>query len=443
MKTGIILLLLAIPFRMADGQTMPEKDTGQPTTILSLQQCLDYAGTHNQELLSKAQSAAAAVQERKAATAKLLPDISVTAAVNNYWKIPVQVFPGELVNQPAGTFVPVRMGTPWMGNYGAEASLPLVDVKTWQSIKLARLQQQAGASEYRSLQRSLRKNVCMAYYSAQLQLDYLTVAQQLYSNYQQIHDLIKLQFDKGLTDKIAFNQSAALLKNRQQAVQQAGVSLQEAYLDLKFWMGFPLDSQLTTQPTEPLPPLEINHYRTSQLPDYEAEQLRVAVAAQEYHNTRANYYPSLHFKGSYQQLGFGDRMNFITRSPWFTVGFAGVELRFPLSWSNFSAKPRSMKAQWLAASSRFKQYGSEQEKRYRQERLLLEKASGDIQLQKENIALAQENETLSTQKINKGIIDMIQLKEIQQDLYDAQAKLNDARTDFYKHYTELNYLQHQ
>nr|WP_295876903.1 TolC family protein [uncultured Chitinophaga sp.] len=443
MKTGILLLLLATHIRVADGQTMPEKDTGQPTTTLSLQQCLDYAGTHHQELLAKAHSAAAAVQDRKAATAKLLPDITVTAAVNNYWKIPVQIFPGELAGQPAGTFVPVRMGTPWMGNYGAEATLPLVDVKTWQQIKLARLQQQSGASEYRSLQRSLQKNVRMAYYSAQLQQDYLTVAQQLYSNYQQIHDLIKLQFEKGLTDKIAFNQSATLLKNRQQAMQQASVSLQEAYLDLKFWMGFPLDSQLTTQVADPLPPVEISHYNSSQLPDYETEQLKVAVAAQQYHNTKAAYYPSLHLKGSYQQLGFGDQLNFITRSPWFTVGYAGVELRFPLSWSNFSAKPRSAKAQWQAASSRFKQYESEQEKKYRQEKLLLEKASADIQLQQENIRLAQENETLSTQKINKGIIDMVQLKEIQQDLYDAQVKLNDARTDFYQHITELNYLQHQ
>ncbi|TWF35263.1 outer membrane protein TolC [Chitinophaga polysaccharea] len=443
MKTGIIFLLLAAQIRVAAGQTMPEKDTGQPATTLSLQQCLDYASAHNQELLVKAQSADAATQDRKAAAAALLPDITITAAVNNYWKIPVQVFPGELVGRPPGTFVPVRMGTPWMGNYGAEASLLLVDVKTWQNIRLAKLQQQAANSEYHSLQRLLRKNVRMAYYSAQLQQDYLAVTQQLYSNYQQIHDLVLLQFNKGLTDKIAFNQSAALLKNRQLAVQQATASLQEAWLDLKFWMGFPPDSLLHTQSADPLPPLDIPNYNATQLPDYEAEQLKVSIAAQQYRHIQASLYPSLHLKGSYQQLGFGDQINFVTRSPWFTVGFAGVELRFPLSWSNISAKPRSMKAQWQASSSRFKQYEAAQEKKYRQEKLLLEKAAGDIQVLKENIALAQENETLSRQKINKGIIDMIQLKEIQQDLYDAEVKLNDARTDFFKHYTELNYLQHQ
>ncbi|NLR60525.1 TolC family protein [Chitinophaga polysaccharea] len=443
MKTGIIFLLLAAQIRVAAGQVMPEKDTGQPATTFSLQQCLDYASAHNHELFAKAQSADAATQDRRTATAALLPDITVTAAINNYWKIPVQVFPGELVGRPPGTFVPVRMGTPWMGNYGAEASLPLVDVKTWQNIRLAKLQQQAASSEYHSLQRLLQKNVRMAYYSAQLQQDYLVVTQQLYSNYQQIHDLLQLQFNKGLTDKIAFNQSAVLLKNRQHAVQQAAASLQEAWLDLKFWMGFPPDSLLHTQPTDPLPPLDIHNYNATQLPDYEAEQLKVSIAAQQYRHTQASLYPSLHLKGSYQQLGFGDQINFITRSPWFTVGFAGVELRFPLSWSNFSAKPRSKKAQWQASSSRFKQYEAEQEKKYREEKILLEKAAGDIQALKENIALAQENEALSRQKINKGIIDMIQLKEIQQDLYDAEVKLNDARTDFFKHYTELNYLQHQ
>lgn len=443
MKKSIILHLLVTYAIGSAGQSMPSKDTAAPATTWDLQQCLDYANSHNNELLSKAHSVNAAILDSKAALLKLAPDITIRAEVDNYWKIPVQVFPGELVGQPSGTFVPIRMGTPWMGNYGADADLPLADLQTWQNIKLARLQQQSGQSEYRALQRSLLKNVRMAYYNVQQQMEYLDVCNRLYGNYHQIHDLITLQLNKGFTDKITFNQSATLLKTRQEAVDKAQVGLEEACLDLRFWMGYPLNGRLTIAPATTLPPLEISGYNTIQLPDYEAEQLKVQVAKQQYRNAYTALYPTLHFKGSYQQLGFGDHLNFITHSPWFTVGYAGIALRLPLSAANFSNRPRNQKALWLAAATRFKHYTSEQEKKYLDEKLLLEKASRDIQRQKENIRLSEENETLSSQKISKGIIDMIQLREVQQDLYDAQTKLNEAWMDFYKHFTELNYLQNQ
>lgn len=442
MKTGILILLLATQVRVATGQTMPEKDTSA-TTVWTLDKCLEYASAHNRELLSKARSVAAVVQDNKAAKSRLAPEITVKAGVDNYWKIPVQIFPGELVGQPSGTFVPVRMGTPWMGNYGAEADLPLVDVQAWQDIKLARLQLQAGQSEYHALQLSLLKNVRMAFYNVQQQQEYVTVTAKLYDNYRHIHELIALQFDKGFTDKIAYNQSAVLLKTREETYNKAKMSLQEACLDLQFWMGAPLGNNFEIVPVSEMPPLEIAGFNPDLLPDRSTEQLKVQVAQQRYRAATAANYPTLHARGSYQQLGFGDQLNFITHSPWYTVGFAGIQLRLPLTPANLWHKPRSQKAQWEAASIQFKHYEAEQQKKYLQEKMQLEQASRDIQLHRENIQLAEENETLSTQKIDKGIIDMIQLKEIQKDLYDAQEKLNEARIDFFKHYTELNYLQNK
>jgi outer membrane protein len=445
MKTGILLLCLAIHVRIATGQPMPANNVPAAADSLAwtLQQCLAYATDHNQDLLAENQSVQAVTQERKAATAQLFPEITIKGTVDNYWKIPVQVFPGELVNQPAGTFVPVRMGTPWMGSYGADAELPLLDVPTWQRIKLARLQQQAAQGEYNALLQMLLKNVRMAYYSVLQQQEYTNVTRQLYENYQHIHALITLQLNKGLTDKIAFNQSASLLKNREVENGKAATALQQSYLDLKFWMGFPLKDPLSLAPAGELPALVVTGFTPQQLPGYEAAALKVKVAQQNYRSVRAELYPTLHIKGTWEQLGFGDKTDFITRSPWFTVGFVGLQLRLPLSLSRITYQPRSEKARWQAADLQFKKYTNEQEKKYQDEKLLLEQASRNIQLQQENIRFSKENEQLSTLKINKGIIDMIQLKEVQQDLYEAQEALNKARMEFYRHYTEINYLQNK
>lgn len=440
MKTGILLLGLAIHVRIATGQIVPAQNAAPQWT---LENCLEYATVHNHDLLSKNQSVQAATQDRKAATAQLLPDITIKGSVDNYWKIPVQVFPGELVQQPAGTFIPVRMGTPWMGTYGADADLPLLDVQTWQRMKLARLQQQAAQGEYNALLQTLLKNVRIAFYSVQQQQAYAVVTNQLYENYQHIHALISLQLNKGLTDKIAFNQSAALLKNREVENGKAITALQQSYLDLKFWMGFPLEDSLPLAAAGQLPPLAISGFAPQQVPGYEAEQLKVSIAQQNYRASLSARYPTLHIKGTWEQLGFGDKSNFITRSPWFTVGFVGLHLSMPLSFSDMAYKPRSEKAKQEAAASQFKNYTAEQEKKYQQEKIALELAARNIRLQQENIRLATENEQLSTLKINKGIIDMIQLKEIQKDLYEAQEQFNEARMDFFRHYTEINYLQNK
>ncbi|MEX2592415.1 MAG: TolC family protein [Anditalea sp.] len=72
--------------------------------------------------------------------------------------------------------------------------------------------------------------------------------------------------------------------------------------------------------------------------------------------------------------------------------------------------------------------------------LLLE-AWESVIIQRENVQLAEENEMLSRKKIEKGIIDMVQLKQIQQDLNVAQEKLNTAELDFLGHVVEINYIQ--
>jgi outer membrane protein TolC len=440
MKTVTLLLLLALYVRTATGQSMPVNSASRQWT---LEKCLEYATSHNQDILSQQQSVQAGTQDRKAAAAQLMPQITVKGEIDNYWKIPVQVFPGELVNQPAGTFIPVRMGTPWMGSYGIDADLPLVDIQTWQRIKLARLQEQGAQAEYNSLLKTLLKNVRIAWYSVQQQQEYVAVTGSLRENYQHTHQLINRQFDKGLIDKIVLNQSATLLKNRELEYIKAVAALQQNYLDLKFWMGFPLEDTLPVAPSGELPELAITGFNSEQLPGYEAEWSKVKVAQQNYRSSLSAIYPSLHIKGAWEQLGFGDKTNFITRSPWFTVGFVGLQLNMPLSLSRIAYQPRSQKARWEAAGQQFNNYTSQQEKKYRQEKILLEQAAKNIRLQQENIQLATENEQLTTLKINKGIIDMIQLKEVQTDLYQAQEQLNDAKMDFFRHYTEINYLQNK
>ncbi|WMJ73702.1 TolC family protein [Cytophagaceae bacterium ABcell3] len=409
----------------------------------TLEKCLEYAEKHNKDLIAKANSVTISDKERKAAIANLLPEIEGRAGTDYYWQIPVQVLPGELVGQP-GTFVPVRMGTPWMGNIGVEASLGLLNAASWQNIRLARLQQQVTKQEYSSLIKALKKNVQMSFYNVQHQRKSVETAKAIHQNYEEIHRLIRSQFERGHTDQIALNQSSTILKDRENELEQAEHTYQAALLDLKFWMGFPLDEALEIAETERPRLYNQDTYDPSLLPDFEMRQFNVALMRQRYRSTLSHLVPSISINSSYRRLGFGESADFITQSQWFTSAFIGVQLRVPIfSLNNMVYQTSIHKNRWEQAQDEFDAYQEQQKKRFLQEEIKLQQAQGNIKRQKEKLELAQQNEHLSILKIERGIIDMIQLRQIQQDLTMASEQLNQAELQYLQHYVEISYLQNQ
>lgn len=409
----------------------------------SLDSCLRYSWENNRDLLANKQSIKSSEYALKSTSLQLAPEIDGMTGIDHYWQIPVQVFPGELLGQPEGSFVPVRLGTPWMGNLGLEARLKLVDPQSWQDIKLATLQHQASKSQFISLQKILVKNVTMAYFQAQQHYLNVDIANRHYNNYQEIHRLIVLQFEKGLSDKITFNQSLGLLKDRENALAQSKLAYQSALIDLKFWMGYPLSEPIMIEGKKELNPTEIGtDFNPSFLPDYSFQKLQVETAEQQYKASLSQCFPSLYLSSGFQRLGFGQTIDFLGQSQWFSSGFVSLDVRIPLlSLRNMVYNPRKQKSEVKIATLQFENYLKEQEKIYLQTNMKMEEAWKSVLLQRENIQLAEENEKLSQQKIEKGIIDMIQLKQIQQDLNLAQEKLSTAELNFLGYLVEMKYIQ--
>ena len=409
-----------------------------PAQPWTLDSCLAYAIVNNKSLLSQAQSQSAATIGKKTAWAQLAPEVEFTAGLDYYWQIPVQTLPAEIAGGEQGTFISVPAGMPWMGNYGLQARMKLVDVEAWQNIRLSALRQQAAQSEFQSLKKLLSRNVSMAFCMVQQQQENLDIARKRHDNYVEIHRLIAQQFDKGLTDKISFNQSASLLKEQEENHFKAESALQNALLDLKFWMGYPLDSELSINESKTILPAGNMGFNAELLPGYKVQKSKVDMAKQQYKSAIAVLYPTLSLKSGYGQSGFGEKFS---QSDWYTSGFAGVELRVPIVSLTKAYAPKRQKYLIKQAEYEFSAYQENQQKEYLQKTVLLNEALKSLQIQQENIGLAEENERLSRQKIEQGIIDMVQLKQVQQDLARSQEALSNAQINYLKQCVEIHYLQ--
>lgn len=427
----IILLFVQIP---ALGQSW------------SLERCLQYAEQHNAELLVQAQSVQASSKNQQIARSHLFPEISGRADIDHYWRIPVMAFPAEIVGGEPGTFVTVRTSTPWTASYGADASFHLINPQAWQALRLSSLQLQMQESEFRSFKQLLRRNVKMAFYTVQTEYKNLNASRLLFDNYHETHRLIELQFQGGFIDQITFNQSLTLLNDRDEARSQAETALQAAYLDLKFWMGYPLYETLSIDMETPMPVnmLLEDAFNVSLLPDYNVARLRQAQAEQQWRISRARLWPTLAGIANYQRVAFRNSFDFLEGGDWYNVGAIGLRLNVPiLSVRQMIYEPAQQRIWMKQATHEFKRYQEEQEKRYLNERLKLEQAYKVWKNQEQNILLASQNEGLANRKIEEGIIDMVQLKQIQDDLNNAQQRLNSARLNYLRHYVELQYLQQE
>lgn len=409
-----------------------------------LSQSLNYAKENNKAIAGGQYATSASDDSRKAAWAGLFPQVSGTANLDHYWKIPVQILPGEIIGQP-GTFVPVQMGTPWMTSYGLEASIGILDATIWNNIKLTALQQQAARSNEKSLHKLLEKNVSMAWYNVQIKEELVTTSVELLQNQQKIHQVISLQFEKGLTDKISLNQSQKLVNDREKALKSAESLLEQAYLDLKFWMGFPLHQPMKINiPNTDLPSIQARDFSPDLIPDYRSRKIELEVSKHNYRSSISALYPSLRLNSSYKRLAFGDDPSIITGNEWFPSGVVSLQLRVPIfSLQDIVYNPARQRALWNKASLELEDYENQQKANFHKAWVRLNEALVAIEESMENVELAKENEELVLQKLEKGVIDMVQFIQVQQDKFTSQERFFDAKLYYMQQYVEINYLQNE
>lgn len=410
----------------------------------TLGQCLQYAADHNKELAVTTQQTTLAGTSSALARARLLPTVTGTASLDHYWQIPVQVFPGELAGQPQGTFVPVRLGTPWMGNAGLQADLALIDAATWQQVKTARLQQQLSASQGASAQKLVGKNVRMAFYSAMLSKEELALAEARLKDFAESHRLISLNFEKGITDQIALNQSLALQEDLRDEAGRIRAAHQQSLLDLKFWMGFPLADSLplSAERVSASDVMLASGFSSGLLPDFASDSLALEIAIAAQQQSRAALYPKISLVSGYTRLGFGSEVNFITQSKWFSSGYVGLRLSVPVfDMPRMSYQLKKDKQSTLVALAERDAHIASGNKAFVSAKIAYDRSRQQLASLQAKQKLAEENIGLSTKKLQNGIIDMIALKQFQDELTLVRQKRFAAELQGLIQIVELDYLQ--
>ena len=426
-KTCLVLLLMVIGFQSVQAQ------------VWSLQQCIDTAQVYNKKLQVYRNDIAIGEQREKEAKANLNPKVTANADYKYFTNLPYQLLPLNALNPaaPEGEFRAAQFGVPHNINLNLQLSMPLYNPQLYGAIQTTKIASEWIELQYQKLEEQIFFDISNLYYNAQIlhhQLAFidsnLINAERLFKNMQLLNEQLLV---KG-TDV-----SKVKLQVAQLTSQKVGVkSKYEQVLNaLKFTIGLSLENNLQIETNI----LYENSFEYSSLSTLD---FRMAIIKNRWLGLELNtlnksrYLPSLNLFANYGTTGFGYNGKPNGFLDFYPIGFAGIQLSYPLFSGTVTERKINQKA--LELKNNELQMGLINEQNYLQvenAKLQRKTAKNTVETLTEQIQLAQiiYEQTIVQQKLGTATLTDILLAD--NSLREAQQTYLSAVIDYLKADLEL------
>ena len=426
-KPCLVLLLMVIGFQSVQAQ------------VWSLQQCIDTAQVYNKKLQVNRNDIAIGEQREKEAKANLNPKVTANADYKYFTNLPYQLLPLNALNPaaPEGEFRAAQFGVPHNINLNLQLSMPLYNPQLYGAIQTTKIASEWIELQYQKLEEQIFFDISNLYYNAQIlhhQLAFidsnLINAERLFKNMQLLNEQL---LAKG-TDV-----SKVKLQVAQLTSQKVGVkSKYEQVLNaLKFTIGLSLENNLQIETNI----LYENSFEYSSLSTLD---FRMAIIKNRWLGLELNtlnksrYLPSLNLFANYGTTGFGYNGKPNGFLDFYSIGFAGIQLSYPLFSGTVTERKINQKA--LELKNNELQMGLINEQNYLQvenAKLQRKTAKNTVETLTEQIQLAQiiYEQTIVQQKLGTATLTDILLAD--NSLREAQQTYLSAVIDYLKADLEL------
>ena len=426
-KPCLVLLLIVIGFQSAQAQ------------VWSLQQCIDTAQVYNKKLQVNRNDIAIGEQREKEAKANLNPKVTANADYKYFTNLPYQLLPLNALNPaaPEGEFRAAQFGVPHNINLNLQFSMPLYNPQLYGAIQTTKIASEWIELQYQKLEEQIFFDISNLYYNAQIlhhQLAFidsnLINAERLFKNMQLLNEQL---LAKG-TDVSKVKFQVAQLTSQKEGVKSKYEQVLNA---LKFTIGLSLENNLQIETNI----LYENSFEYSSLSTLD---FRMAIIKNRWLGLELNtlnksrYLPSLNLFANYGTTGFGYNGKPNGFLDFYPIGFAGIQLSYPLFSGTVTERKINQKA--LELKNNELQMGLINEQNYLQvenAKLQRKTAKNTVETLTEQIQLAQiiYEQTIVQQKLGTATLTDILLAD--NSLREAQQTYLSAVIDYLKADLEL------
>jgi|SRR5690554_1210399 len=303
----------------------------QAQEVWTLKQCIDTAQVQNKNLQINRSNIDISQQKRKEAQANLIPKITANADYKYFFELPTQLMPMNALNPsaPEGQYRDIQFGVPHNINANVQLVMPLYNPQIYGAIENTKVANELAELQYQKTEEQVLFDITTLYYNAQIlqhQLDFIDAnlenSHQLLKNIQLLKDQL---LAKG-TDVSKIQLQAEQLTTQRENVFSKYLQILNA---LKLNMGISLEKTIAVETKIIQTNLTENTTRNSL--DLKLINAQNTLLNNELKTlNRSRFLPSLNFIASYGTAGFGYDKTPNEFLDFYPMGFAGLQLSYPL-----------------------------------------------------------------------------------------------------------------
>lgn len=299
--------------------------------VWSLEQCIDTAQVHNKNLQMSRNNISIGDQKEKEAKAYLLPKVTANADYKYFTNLPYQLMPLSTFNPtaPEGQFKEAQFGVPHNINANLQLSMPLYNPQVYGTIQTTKIASELTELQYKKTEEQIFFEISNLYYNAQIVYNQLAFiesnllnAERLLKNFQ----LLKEQFLAKGTDIGIVKLQVGQLTSQKVSI---GSKYEQVLNALKFAIGVSIKQNLQIEPN--IQYQNANEYSPLSILDIHIIKTQNRLLSSELSTlNNSRFLPSLNLIGMYGTTGFGYDKQPTDFIKFFPIGFAGIQLSYPL-----------------------------------------------------------------------------------------------------------------
>lgn len=299
--------------------------------VWSLQQCIDTAQMHNKNLKMSRNNIEIGAQKEKEAKANLIPKLRANADYKYFIDLPYQLLPLSALNPtaPEGVYREAQFGVPHNINANLQLTMPLYSPQVYGAIKTTQIAAELNELQLQKTEEQIYFEISNLYYNAQILhhqrafIDSnLVNAKKLLANTELLNEQL---LAKG-TDVSKVRLQVAQLSTQKESIYSNYTQVLNA---LKFALGISIERSIQIDPSiEQQQPFA---YAQESTLDFRLTSVQNQLIANELSILKkSRYLPSLNLFATYGTTGFGYNGQPESFLDFYPIGFAGIQLSYPL-----------------------------------------------------------------------------------------------------------------
>ncbi len=410
--------------------------SGQAQERFSLKESIAYGLQHNRTVSIYKNNRLQAEQKARQAASTYLPNVNVSAGLDDNIKLPVTII-------PAGTFGPgtpeqrVSFGTRYNSTHVAQLDQPIFDKAALTGLKARQPNIDYAALTEVQNNENLVYNIAVAYFRiivAQKQLDLLLDNK---ARMEKNLDIAQLRAQQGVAKKIDIKQVQVNINNIVSQISVTRNSLELAINTLKFNMGIDVNESIalsdTTRWLNPENKLkkadfEFDYKKTT---EFALNQTEITLLDINRKNIRDSRYPTLGFYARYGANGFGNKIG-DAYERLFDFGTIGLKFQWNI-FSGFRKNANYKIANYDFENAKINLLLKEDQQRltFQNADLSFNRAETTIATNKENMDLAKEVYDNVSLQHREGLASLTELLNAENSYQQAQSNYVQSLLDYY------------